>query len=142
MPESAAFCPGCGLPVQIEPQPREKPPFRRENLLGAVAYFTFLPALVLLLVERYRRNSFVRFHSVQCLLFWLVSLVTALAVRLLVLVLLFVPIAGPLLAVLFVTIAGLAALFLWIVLVVKAFQGEKFTLPLIGGLAEQYSNVS
>ena len=127
--------------MQIEIQPAEKPAFRRENLLGAVAYFTFLPAVAFLLAERFRRDSFVRFHSVQCLLFWLVSLVAALVVRLLVLLLLFVPIAGPLLAVLFVTIAALAALFLWIVLVVKAFQGEKFTLPLIGGLAEQHSRV-
>jgi uncharacterized membrane protein len=49
---------------------------------------------------------------------------------------------GPLLAVLFVTIAALAALFLWIVVVVKALQGERFALPLIGGMAQKYSTAA
>jgi uncharacterized membrane protein len=75
------------------------------------------------------------------LLFWLLTLVAAVLVRLLTTLLLLVPVVGPLLAVLFVTIAALAALFLWIVLVVKALQGERFALPLIGGMAEKYSAV-
>ena len=70
---------------------------------------------------------------------WLVSVAAAVLVRLLTLLLLFIPMAGPLLAVLFVTIVALAALFLWIVVVVKALQGERFALPLIGGMAEKYS---
>lgn len=51
-------------------------------------------------------------------------------------------ILGPLLAVLCVTIPALAALFLWIVLVAKAIQGERFTLPVIGSVAENYSRSS
>ena len=80
-----------------------------------------------------------RFHAVQCLFFWLISIVTTALVRLLILLLLFVPLVGPLLGVLVVTIAALAALFLWIVLFVKAIQGERFGLPVVGGLATQYS---
>jgi uncharacterized membrane protein len=74
-------------------------------------------------------------------LLWLLSLAAALLVRLVTTLLLLVPVAGPLLAVLFVTIAALAALFLWIILVVKAVQGERFALPLVGGMAEKYSAV-
>ena len=139
MPDSAAFCPGCGRSMYTESAIRQRPAVTRDHLLAACAYFTFLPALAFLLLKRYRRDWFVRFHSVQCLLLWLVSVAAAVLVRVLTLLLLFVPMLGPLLAVLFVTIAALAALFLWIVLVVKALQGERFALPLIGGMAEKYS---
>ena len=142
MPDFAAFCPGCGRSVQNEKRASQRPAAQRDHLVGACAYFTFLPALAFLLLDPARRNRFVRFHSVQCLLLWLISLAVVLVVRLLTLVLLFVPVIGPLLAVLSVTIAALAALFLWIVLVVKALQGERFALPLIGGMAEKYSDVS
>lgn len=139
MPDYAAFCPGCGRSMQTESAPREKTVFRREYLIAASAYLTFLPALAFLLRDPFRKNAFVRFHSIQCLLFWLVSIAAAVLVRLSVLLLLFVPLVGPLLALLVVTIAALAALFLWIVLFVKAVQGERFGLPVIGELATQYS---
>ena len=133
MPNSAAFCPGCGHSMQTQPVARQKLGVLGENLLGALTYFTFLPALAFLL-DPYRKNPFLRYHSIQCLLFWLVSMVASVLVRLLVL-----PIVGPLLTLLLVTIAALAALFTWIVLLVKAFQGERFRVPVIGDLAERYS---
>jgi uncharacterized membrane protein len=139
MPDSAGFCPGCGRSMQSQAPPREKVGTLGESLMGALAYLTFIPAVVFLLVDRNRRSPFVRFHSVQCLLFWLVSIAAAVLVRLFILLLLFVPAVGPLLVLLIVTIVALAALFIWIILVVKAFQGEMFALPLIGTLAEQYS---
>ena len=142
MPNSAAFCPGCGHSMQTQPVARQKLGVWRENLLGALTYFTFLPALAFLLLDPYRKNSFLRYHSVQCLLFWLVGMVATVLVRLLVGLLLFVPIVGPLFALLLVTLAALAALFTWIVLLVKAFQGERFRLPVIGDLAEHYSGPS
>jgi uncharacterized membrane protein len=142
MPNSAAFCPGCGRSMQTQPVAGQKLGVLRENLLGAFAYVTFLPALAFLLLDAYRKNSFVRYHSVQCLLFWLVSIVATVLVRLSVWLLRFIPVVGPLFALLLVTIAALAALFTWIVLLVKAFQGKKFGLPVIGDLAEQYSGSS
>jgi uncharacterized membrane protein len=142
MPDSAAFCPGCGRSTQIESAATPKPGVTHENFAGALAYVTFLPALAFLLLGSRRKNLFVRFHSVQCLLFWLVCVVSAVVVRLLSLVLLFIPVAGPLLALLLVVIVALAAVFVWIVLVAKAFQGERFALPVIGDLAEQYSGTA
>jgi len=142
MPASAAFCPGCGRSMQIELPAKQTPDALRQNFLGAFAYVTFVPALVFLLVDPYRKNPFVRFHSIQCLLFWLVCVVLAVIVRLVFLGLLFIPIVGPLLAVLIVVVMALAAVFIWIVLLVKAFQGERFALPLIGNLSDQYSSVA
>ena len=142
MPDSAGFCPGCGRSMQAQSAAPETAGILRENLVGALAYLTFIPALIFLLVDRHRRSPFVRFHSMQCLLFWLVSIAAAVLVRLLILLLLFVPAVGPLLVVLVVTIVALAALFAWIVLVVKAAQGERFALPMIGDIAEHYSGAA
>lgn len=113
---------------------------RRENFAGALAYLTFIPAILLLLVEPHRRNSFVRFHAVQCLLFWLAGVAVAVSVRMITLLLLLIPGVGPLLAMLVAVIVILAAVLTWFVLFVKAFQGERFSLPLIGDLAEHYSD--
>jgi len=142
MPDSAAFCPGCGRSMQIEPASKQTLGVTRENFAGAFAYVTFLPALVFLMLEPYRRNPFVRFHAVQCLLFWLAGVVVAVLLRLASLALLFIPVVGPLLALLLATIVALAAVFTWIVLLVKAFQGERFALPVIGDLAEHYSGAA
>ena len=139
MPDSAAFCPGCGRSMQPEPAPRPKSVNLRENLAGFISYVTFIPALIFLFVAPYRRNPFVRFHSVQCLLCWLVGVVMVVLLRLGGLLLLFLPVVGPLLVVLLVAIAAIAALMIWAVLMVKAFQGERFALPVLGALAEQYS---
>lgn len=125
MPDSAAFCPGCGRSMRIESAAKQKTGVRGDDFLGALAYVSFVPALVFLLVDRYRKYPFVRFHSIQCLLFWLVCVVLAVVVRIVWLVLLFIPIVGPLLAVLVVVVVALAAVFTWIVLLVKAFQGER-----------------
>jgi len=142
MPDSAAFCPGCGRSMQVESVAKLKPGALRDNFLGAFAYASFVPALVFLLVDPYRKNPFVRFHSIQCLLFWLVCVVLTVVVRVVFLGLLLVPIVGPLLAVLVAAVVALAAVFTWIVLLVKAFQGERFALPLIGNLSDQYSGVT
>jgi uncharacterized membrane protein len=48
---------------------------------------------------------------------------------------------GPLLVSLISMIVGLAFLMIWIVLLIKALQGEMFKLPLIGDFAEQQTAV-
>jgi uncharacterized membrane protein len=111
-----------------------------ENTGAALAYFTFIPAIVLLLRDPYKRNAFLRFHSVQCLLLWTVSVIAAAAIRLADVFLFMIPVAGPLFAVLISGLCGLAAFVTWLVLVVKALQGERFKLPVLGDVAERYES--
>ena len=96
------------------------------SVAAALAYLSFIPALIFLFREPYRSNRFVRFHSVQCLLCWLVAIVIASLLRLLSLVIFWIPVAGPLLFVVIAAISALAAFLLWIVLIVKSAQGETF----------------
>lgn len=142
MPETAAFCPGCGRIMQETPRAHGKVGAFPENIAGALAYFSFIPAVIFLLIQPYRSNHFVRFHSVQSLLFCMATVAFASVLRLLSLVISWIPRVGPLFFVLIATVSGLAAFLVWIVLLVKALQGEMFQLPWIGALAEERANTT
>ena len=111
-----------------------------ENIVGALAYASFVPAMIFLFVEPYRRSSFVRFHSVQCLVLWLTGIVFALALRLLGMLIFLIPVLGPLLIVIIDVAFILAAVVLWFVLVIKALQGEKLMVPWVGDVADRYAH--
>jgi len=140
MPETAAFCPGCGRSMRSIAGARNKVGKLPENTAGALAYFSFLPAIVFLLIDPYRKNKFVRFHAAQCLVVWLAGIVVALALRVLGMAVFLIPILGPLLVVIVDVAVVLAALLLWVVLIIKALQGEMFALPWLGTFARQHSD--
>ena len=142
MPDSAAFCPGCGRPMLAAPPALQKVGLLTENVAGALAYFTFIPATAFLLLDPYSKNRFVRFHSLQCLLLTLTCLLIGVALKLVSYIFFLIPVVGPLFIVLASVIALIAAFVLWLVLVVKAFQGETFVLPVLGGFAERQANVT
>jgi len=79
----------------------------------------------------------VRFHSIQCLLLCGAGILFAIALKLASVVLFIIPVLGPLLVWLVSVVVGLAIVVIWLVLVVKAFQGEMFKLPLLGDFAAQ-----
>jgi uncharacterized membrane protein len=137
MPDGAAFCPGCGRRMITVPAAVTSGGFLKENVAGALAYFTFIPAIFFLRSMPFKRNHFVRFHSFQSIYLLLAGLLVALVVRLAFPMLSLIPKLGYLLAWLTVLLVLLAAVLLWAVAVVKAFQGELFRLPVIGGFAER-----
>ena len=139
MPETAAFCPACGGAVAPQPRAQGKVGGLAENIAGALAYFTFIPAIIFLWREPYNKNGFVRFHSVQCLVVWAAAAPAAALLRLATVFLFMIPVAGPLAVVLLTGLSGLAAFVIWLVLVAKALQGEWFRLPLLGNLAARYA---
>jgi uncharacterized membrane protein len=139
MPETAGFCPGCGRSVQAATRVHGTVGALPEIIAGALAYLTFIPAIVFLVLDPYKKNRFVRFHSFQCLLLCGAAVVFAIALKLASVVLFIIPVLGPLLVLLVSTVVALAVVVIWLVLVVKAFQGEMFKLPLLGDFAEQYA---
>jgi uncharacterized membrane protein len=139
MPETAVFCPACGRPVANPERANGRVGAFPERIAGGLAYVTFIPAIVFLLLEPYNKNRFVRYHSIQCLLFWVSMAAAGVAVKVLGLVLAFIPLLGPLLAFLISVCAGIAAFLVWLVLTVKALQGEMFKLPGLGDMAERYA---
>lgn len=76
----------------------------------------------------------------QCLLLWVAGLALVASLKLIFLILIAIPVLGPLLVTLISVFTGLALFLLWIVLIVKAFQGERFKVPVIGELAEKQAD--
>jgi uncharacterized membrane protein len=109
----------------------------KDNLVAALAYITFIPAVVFVLIEPFKRNRFIRFHSFQSIFLTVATMVIAIALRILYSILTLVPVVGYLMAWLAVAVAVLAWGILWLVLLVKALQGQSFRLPVIGSLAEK-----
>ena len=97
----------------------------QENVAGLLCYVLgWITGLIFFLIEK--ENKFVRFHAMQ-------SLLTFGALMVLYIVLTFIPVVGWML----VPLLGLAQLVLWILLMVKAYQGEMFKLPIVGDIAEK-----
>jgi uncharacterized membrane protein len=100
-------------------------------LLAALAYFTFVPAIIFLLLPQWKRNAYIRFHSYQSIYFFASCLVLALCFRLADVVLALLPL-GLLLIVLTWGILAVAAALMWLTLFAKALQGGWFRIPFLG----------
>ena len=100
-----------------------------DRAAAAFAYFTLVPAAGLLFVPAFRSHRFVRFHAWQSILLWGVFFVLT------IIALVLSNVAAAMVFLLFGILASLAMLFLWIVLSIKAWEGERFALPLFGDLA-------
>jgi len=100
-----------------------------EKLMGALAYLLGpVTGIVLLIVEK--KNQFVRFHAMQ-------STVVFGALLLFTIVLGIVPVLGWIIALILSPLVGLVSFILWLVLMWKAYSGEKYKLPYVGDLAEK-----
>jgi uncharacterized membrane protein len=123
-----------GVPPVEPPPPSPYPPAApsggglSQNNAAALAYVTFIPAIIFLLMEPYNRNPFIRFHSFQSIAFSVVVF----AIHI---VLMFIPILGWAISLLLT----LVFFVLWIVCVMKASKGEWYKLPVIGDFALQQS---
>lgn len=140
MPDTAAVCPGCGHSMRPSQRAQGNVGALPETIAGALAYCTIIPAIVFLVLDPYNKNRFVRFHSIQCLLIWLAGAVIGAVLKFVSQALLIIPFLGHLLALLISGLVGLAAVVIWVVLVVKALQGETFKLPVLGDFAEKQAN--
>ena len=141
MPDAAAFCPGCGRAMRNVERAQGSVCALPENVAGALAYF-LLPAIVFLLVEPYNKSRFVRFHSFQCLGLCLAGLVIGALLRAAGFALFFIPAIGRLSLALVFMLVILAFFAVWVVLIVKALQGEMFKLPLVGHFAERHTSAN
>jgi len=135
MPEISAFCPACGRAV-AGPQPfPEARGLSQDAVLGMLAYVALLPGVLFLALPTFKANRFVRFHSWQSVFFAGGTIIVAGILRLLFAMLVFIPGIGFLFAILALGLTSLAMVFLWLVLIVKAIQGDAYELPWLGGIA-------
>jgi uncharacterized membrane protein len=87
---------------------------------------------VFLFVKQFQRRKFVRFHAFQTVFFWAVVIVMVL------LGLLASMFGWLFMWMLIGSLISLALFFTWLLLSIKALQGEWFALPWVGPFAEHH----
>lgn len=100
-----------------------------EKMMGAIAYLGWwVTGLLLLLTQK--ENSYIRFHAMQSTVFFG-------GVTLLFVLFGIVPIIGWIIGILISPVIWVISFVLWLVLMWKAYSGEKYKLPYFGALAEK-----
>ena len=110
------------------------------NVAAGLSYlFSLIGGLIFYFGEK--QNRFVRFHAMQSILFnafWIILFVVIFTLQsVFYATVILAPVAIVLTCLTF--LLPLAALVLWIILMVYAFQGKYFKLPVIGDYAERYA---
>jgi uncharacterized membrane protein len=95
-----------------------------DNAASGLAYFTLIPAIIFLVVAPYNQKAEIRFHCWQ-------SIILGIACIVIDVVLTMIPVVGWIILPFF----GLLILIVWILCIMKAFNGQRFKLPLIGDFA-------
>ncbi len=95
-----------------------------ENVAGFLCYlFGFITGIVFLMVEK--ESRFVKFHAMQ-------STITFLGLFVIILLFGGIPFIGALIFIF--------TLILWLVMMIKALQGKRYLLPIVGKMAEGKSD--
>jgi len=98
-----------------------------EKVAGLLSYlFGWVSGLIFFLIDK---RPFVRFHAMQSIIVTVVMMVSYFILSLI-----------PVLGWIIMALLGLAFFVLWILLMVKAYQGQKWKLPVIGDMAEKWSS--
>ena len=91
-----------------------------ENVAGFLCYLLgFVTGIVFMVVEK--KSSFVKFHAKQ-------STITFLGLFVIILVMGWIPVLG--------TLVWIFTLILWLILMIEALQGKRYSLPIVGKMAE------
>jgi uncharacterized membrane protein len=155
----SGFCPHCGAnlaaaapapvpppasyaPPAYTPPPAGYPPAQpgaassglSPNAAAAIAYVTFIPAILFLVIEPYNKTPLVRFHSFQSIGLAVVWFALWVLMMVLSMLLIFLPIIHLLLIPCYFLI-GLGVFIAWLIAILKASKGEFFKLPIIGDFA-------
>jgi uncharacterized membrane protein len=109
-----------------------------DNLASALCYVLgFLTGVLFLVLEPYNKNKLIRFHAFQSIFLNIAMFVIDFALVIVFAILVRIPILGPMLALVIWPAFGLGCLALWLFLMYKAYNNQKFVLPIIGPLAEK-----
>jgi uncharacterized membrane protein len=99
----------------------------KSNAAGLLCYLAvWVSGLILYLIET--KSQFVRFHAAQSVIvFGGLTIVTT--------ILNFIPFIGWAIS----AFLGIVAFVLWLVLMIKAWRGDRYKLPVAGDLAERWA---
>jgi uncharacterized membrane protein len=134
--DGSTLCPACGAKA-MPAGAQSSGGGMSDNVAGMLAYVTIIPAIIFLVVAPYNKSRFVRFHAFQSIFFniaWIVLWVALSIVGM-------IPVLGWATLIIW-PLLGLGGLILWIILLLKANQGQMWKLPAIGDLAEKQATAA
>jgi uncharacterized membrane protein len=110
-----------------------------DNAAGVISYFTFIPAILFLLLPPYKNSNSVRFHAWQSVLMWMLAFVVyiilgAVALLTLMMSMSFLGYAVRLLSLLWLAV--------WVACVIRALNGKRLKVPILSGVAEKLAEHS
>jgi len=105
-----------------------------DNGAGALAYITIVPAIVFLVLPPYNTSSYVRFHAWQSIFLNVAAIVIFVGFSILAMLGFIVGFHFYFLF-LFRMLIWLGFFIVWLICVLKAVNGERYKLPVIGDLA-------
>ncbi|HEY6293543.1 MAG TPA: zinc-ribbon domain-containing protein [Terriglobia bacterium] len=135
----SAFCPSCGAPAGGAPAGAAP---LTSNAAGALAYLLgFITGIIFLVIEPYKRDPFVRFHAFQSIFLNVVVFAVFVLWGAVSGTLFFVSLGflWSLVALVWVLLR-LAFFVLWLFLMYKAYNNERFMVPFIGPLAAKQAS--
>lgn len=136
---SAASDAGTAPPPAAGPNP---PPAAAtgldENVAAALCYLVgVLTGILFLVLEPYNRNPVIRFHAFQSIFAWIAAIVIGMALSMFSYPIAALPFIGWLMDILLWLAFSVGVLVLWLMLMYKAYNRERFVLPVIGAWAEK-----
>jgi len=148
------FCAQCGSPVSSDtpsnPQERPAPPPAygaipsgtqaglEENLASALCYVLgLLTGVLFLVLEPYNRNRAIRFHAFQSIFLHIAAIAVYLGLMMVIGMLHFIPFVGTFLGLILYPVASFGFFIVWLLLMYKTYNRERWVLPIIGELAEK-----
>ena len=104
-----------------------------DKAAGGLAYISAIPAVYFLLAERYKKRPFVRFHCWQAIYLFIATVLITIVLGV---------ISNVIPALRFLNfdnfpLDSLVLVILWIMALIKAFNGEWYELPVIGSMAQR-----
>jgi len=139
------FCAKCGTQVNATAAPETGPANAAyatpaatglsDNVAGALCYVLgLITGILFLVLAPYNQSKFVRFHAFQSI-FLHVGLIALWVID--TTIVLILPWSLHLIVSLLWMLIALGGVAMWLICLVKAYQGERYKLPVIGDLAEK-----
>lgn len=105
-----------------------------ENVEGALCYsFGFVTGIIFLFLED--ENKFIKFHAIQSIIVFLPLFIIYIAIT-------FFPMIGMIMSMMYwpivIPIFSIVIIIFWLIMMYKAFIGERYKLPIAGDFAEKY----
>jgi uncharacterized membrane protein len=109
-----------------------------DNVAAALCYVLgLLTGILFLVLAPYNQNRLIRFHAFQSIFLHLGAIAVYVGLVILTGVLHLIPFVGVMLSFVLFPIVGLSFFVLWLVMMYKAYNGERWVLPVVGPLAEK-----